>query len=235
VTPRLVLDGVSVARSDTVVVEPLSLSMDAGEVVALLGANGAGKSSLIEAVAGHLPIVAGTLRLDGRDVTAGSLQARARAGIAWCPEGRRLFPGLTVEETLDVAATGNRRVRAEAIERMFALFPALAAHRKTPAWQLSGGQQQMLAIARAVIAAPRVVLLDEPSLGLAPAVLDSVFDAVRRLAEDGAAVLLAEQNVARALAVAGRTLVLARGRVILEGPSERIAVDPTLPGALLGV
>lgn len=234
-TPRLVLDGVSVARSDTVVVEPLSLSMDAGEVVALLGANGAGKSSLIEAVAGHLPIVAGTLRLDGRDVTAGSLQARARAGIAWCPEGRRLFPGLTVEETLDVAATGNRRVRAEAIERMFALFPALAAHRKTPAWQLSGGQQQMLAIARAVIAAPRVVLLDEPSLGLAPAVLDSVFDAVRRLAEDGAAVLLAEQNVARALAVAGRTLVLARGRVILEGPSERIAVDPTLPGALLGV
>ncbi|NQW08696.1 MAG: ABC transporter ATP-binding protein [Alphaproteobacteria bacterium] len=209
--------------------------MDAGEVVALLGANGAGKSSLIEAVAGHLPIVAGTLRLDGRDVTAGSLQARARAGIAWCPEGRRLFPGLTVEETLDVAATGNRRVRAEAIERMFALFPALAAHRKTPAWQLSGGQQQMLAIARAVIAAPRVVLLDEPSLGLAPAVLDSVFDAVRRLAEDGAAVLLAEQNVARALAVAGRTLVLARGRVILEGPSERIAVDPTLPGALLGV
>lgn len=233
-TPRLELDGVSAAR-DTVAVEPLNLTMAAGEVVALLGANGAGKSSLIEAIAGRAPITVGTLRLDGRDVTAQSLQARARAGIAWCPEGRRLFPGLTVEETLDVAASGRRTVRAAAIERMIALFPALAAHRDARAWQLSGGQQQMLAIARAVIAEPRVVLLDEPSLGLAPAVLDVVFDAVRRLADSGVAVLLAEQNVARALTTADRALVLARGRVVLTGPSSQIAADAALPDALLGV
>ena len=233
-TPRLELDGVSDAR-DTVAVEPLNLTMAAGEVVALLGANGAGKSSLIEAIAGRAPITVGTLRLDGRDVTAQSLQARARAGIAWCPEGRRLFPGLTVEETLDVAASGRRTVRAAAIERMIALFPALAAHRDARAWQLSGGQQQMLAIARAVIAEPRVVLLDEPSLGLAPAVLDVVFDAVRRLADSGVAVLLAEQNVARALTTADRALVLARGRVVLTGPSSQIAADAALPDALLGV
>ena len=233
-TPRLELDGVSAAR-DTVAVEPLNLTMAAGEVVALLGANGAGKPSLIEAIAGRAPITVGTLRLDGRDVTAQSLQARARAGIAWCPEGRRLFPGLTVEETLDVAASGRRTVRAAAIERMIALFPALAAHRDARAWQLSGGQQQMLAIARAVIAEPRVVLLDEPSLGLAPAVLDVVFDAVRRLADSGVAVLLAEQNVARALTTADRALVLARGRVVLTGPSSQIAADAALPDALLGV
>lgn len=233
-TARLALEGLSVVRSGTVVVEPLSLSLDVGEVVALLGANGAGKSSLIEALTGHLPIAAGSLRLDGRELTGRSLEARARAGIAWCPEGRRLFPGLTVEETLDVAAAGARAARAAAIERMFALFPPLAERRGARAWQLSGGEQQMLAIARAVIATPSVLLLDEPSLGLAPTVLDAVFDSVHRLAASGTSVLLAEQNVPRALAVANRTVVLARGRVVLEGPVERVANDPDLPTALLG-
>lgn len=233
-TARLALEGLSVARSGTVVVEPLTLSLGVGEIVALLGANGAGKSSLIEALAGHVPIAAGVLRLDGRELTEQSLETRARAGIAWCPEGRRLFPGLTVEETLDVAAAGARPTRAAAIGRMFALFPALAERRDARAWQLSGGEQQMLAIARAVVAAPSVLLLDEPSLGLAPAVLDTVFDAVHRLAASGTSVLLAEQNAPRALAVAGRALVLARGRVVLEGPVERVSNDPDLATALLG-
>ena len=219
---RLELDALTVRHAEGVAVDHASLSCAAGEVVALMGANGAGKSSLIRAVAGADPLESGAIRLDGRDIAGLRLEQRARAGIGWCPEGRRLFPGLTVAETLDVAATGSTSLRNRALERVFALFPALRDRRDATAWTLSGGQQQMLAIARAVIAEPKVILLDEPSIGLAPVVLDDVFAAIRRLAESGAAVLLAEQVVPRALAVADRAIVLRRGVIVLDVPAERI-------------
>ncbi|WPZ34845.1 ABC transporter ATP-binding protein [Thalassobaculum sp. OXR-137] len=221
-TQRLELDGLTVTHAEGVAVDQASFSCGAGEVVAVMGANGAGKSSLIRAVAGADPVTAGAIRVDGRDVTHLRLEQRVRAGIGWCPEGRRLFPGLTVAETLDVAAVGPAAARAKAFDRVCALFPVLAERRDALAWTLSGGQQQMLAIARAVIAEPTVILLDEPSIGLAPVVLDDVFAAIRGLAESGVAVVLAEQAVPRALAVADRAIVLRRGVVVLDVPAERI-------------
>lgn len=221
-TVRLELDGVTVAHDEGVAIHQASFSCKAGEVVAILGANGAGKSSLIRALAGADTVSGGTIRLDGAEITDLPLERRARAGIGWCPEGRRLFGGLTVSETLDVAAGGSAAERDRAAARMMDLFPALADKAEATAWTLSGGQQQMLAIARAVIADPKVVLLDEPSIGLAPVVLDDVFDAVRRLAESGAAVVLAEQAVPRALSVADRAIVLRRGVIVLDVPVDRI-------------
>lgn len=221
-TQRLELDDLTVTHAEGVAVDRASFSCAAGEVVAVMGANGSGKSSLIRAVAGADPVSAGAIRIDGRDVTALRLEQRARAGIGWCPEGRRLFAGLTVEETLDIAAVGAPEERDAAFERIFGLFPILEERRDAIAWTLSGGQQQMLAIARAVIAEPRVVLLDEPSIGLAPVVLDDVFAAIRQLAESGAAVVLAEQVVPRALAVADRAIVLRRGVIVLDVPADRI-------------
>ncbi|WP_028795598.1 ABC transporter ATP-binding protein [Thalassobaculum salexigens] len=221
-TQRLELDGVTVTHAEGVAVDHASFSCASGEVVAVMGANGAGKSSLIRALAGAEPLSSGAIRVDGQDVTGMRLEQRVRAGIGWCPEGRRLFAGLTVAETLDVAATGGAAERAAAFERIFTLFPVLKERRDATAWTLSGGQQQMLAIARAVISEPRVVLLDEPSIGLAPVVLDDVFATIRRLAESGAAVVLAEQAVPRALAIADRAIVLRRGVIVLDVPAERI-------------
>lgn len=225
-TVRLELENVSVTREDGLAVDGASLTCASGEVVALMGANGAGKSSLIRAVAGAEPVRSGAIRLDGEDIGSIPLEQRARAGIGWCPEGRRLFPGLTVDETLDIAAVGPFGDRQQAIDRVLELFPALADRRGAVAWTLSGGQQQMLALARAVISEPKVVLLDEPSIGLAPAVLDDVFAATRRLAESGAAVVLAEQAVPRALAAADRAVVLRRGVIVLDVPADRI--DPAV-------
>ena len=221
-TARLELEEVTVRQGDGLAVDGASLTCAAGEVVAVLGANGAGKYSLIRAVAGADPVAGGTIRLEGEDITSLSLERRVHAGIGWCPEGRRLFPGLTVVETLDVAATGNAATRKRSVDRALEMFPALAERRGAVAWTLSGGQQQMLAIARAVIAEPAVVLLDEPSIGLAPAVLDDVFATIRRLAEAGAAVLLAEQAVPRSLAIADRAVVLRRGVTVLDVPADRI-------------
>lgn len=221
-TQRLELDGLTVTHGEGVAVDQASFSCAAGEVVAVMGANGAGKSSLIRAVAGAEPVASGAIRVEGHDVTRLRLEQRVRAGIGWCPEGRRLFAGLTIAETLDVAATGSAADRERALERVFGLFPVLRERRDATAWTLSGGQQQMLAIARAVIAEPKVILLDEPSIGLAPVVLDDVFAAIRRLAESGAAVVLAEQVVPRALAIADRAIVLRRGVIVLDVPAERI-------------
>lgn len=221
-TERLKLDGLTVTHAEGVAVDQATFSCAAGQVVAVMGANGAGKSSLIRAVAGADPVTSGAIRVDGDDLTGLRLEQRVRAGIGWCPEGRRLFAGLTVAETLDVAATGPASERDLALERVFGLFPVLKERRDATAWTLSGGQQQMLAIARAVIAEPKVILLDEPSIGLAPVVLDDVFAAIRRLAESGAAVVLAEQVVPRALAIADRAIVLRRGVIVLDVPADRI-------------
>jgi len=213
---------------------PVSLTVEPGVVTALLGANGAGKSTLIRAIAGAEPVAAGRIRIGELEITQLPPERRALLGLGWCPEGRRLFPGLTVEETLDVAVPGDGAHRARRIAAMLELFPALAEKRRETAWRLSGGQQQMLAIARAVVAEPVVVLLDEPSLGLAPVIRDQMFAAIRILADNGAAVLLAEQDTGRALRTADRVVVLARGRLLLDWPVAVAAGNPDFNRALMG-
>ena len=224
-TACLEVDGLTVSRRGITVVDSARFALARGEVVALLGTNGAGKSSLIRAIAGAEAARDGSIVLDGRDITNLRLEQRVRSGIGWCPEGRRLFPGLRVDETLDVAACGNARDRQRQVEAVLALFPILAERRSTVAWTLSGGQQQMLAIARGLVSEPRVLLLDEPSLGLAPAVLDDVFAAVRAIAGSGTAILLAEQNVPRALSVANRILVMRRGVVAFDLPADSMTPE----------
>ncbi|MEQ8398115.1 ABC transporter ATP-binding protein [Thalassobaculum sp.] len=231
----LTVEGVDVRQAGATVLGPVSVKVEPGSVVALLGANGAGKSTLLRAIAGATPVSSGRIYIGETEISDVGSERRAALGVGWCPEGRRLFPGLTVDETLDIAVPGGRRERAERIAAILELFPALADKRQETAWRLSGGQQQMLAIARAVIAEPSVVLLDEPSLGLAPVARDQVFATVRRLATSGAAVLLAEQDTPRALSIADRVVVLARGQLVLDWPTAMAVGNPHFEQALMGV
>ncbi len=225
--PTLALEQLSVARVGRTVVEGASLSVRPGEVLALLGANGAGKSSLIGAASGALASAGGRVLLSGQDITGLGAVARARIGLGLVPEGRRVFAGLTVRENLDVACHDADQ-RAARLADCLALFPDLADHLDRRAWQLSGGQQQMLAIARALMGAPRVLLLDEPSLGLAPLLVTAVMRQVRAVADSGAAVLLAEQNARAALSIADRVALLQAGRIMRAGTPQDFADDAAL-------
>ncbi|PWC84973.1 branched-chain amino acid ABC transporter ATP-binding protein [Azospirillum sp. TSH100] len=202
--------------------DDVALSIAAGETVALLGANGAGKSTLLKALLGLVP-AQGELRFDGADLGGLATEARVRRGIGYVPEGRRVFPGMSVRDNLEVAGLPAARDRAQDVERVFALFPDLVGKSGESAWRLSGGQQQMLSLGRALMGRPRLLLLDEPSLGLSPRLSDELFAAVRRIAATGTAVLLAEQSAARALAVAPRAVLLRLGRVIGDGPVESLS------------
>lgn len=213
--------------------DDVSLSLVAGETVALLGANGAGKSTLLKALLGLVP-ARGELRFDGADLGGLATEARVRRGIGYVPEGRRVFPGMSVRDNLEVAGLPATRDRAQDVERVFALFPDLALKCGESAWRLSGGQQQMLSLGRALMGRPRLLLLDEPSLGLSPRLADEVFAAVRRIAATGTAVLLAEQSAARALAVAPRAVLLRVGRVVGDGPVATLS-EETLREAFFGV
>ena len=204
----------------------VSVAAEAGAVTAVLGRNGAGKTSLLKAVAGFLPVVeSGRVVLDGTDISRMPPYGRTRAGLGFVQEGKRIFRRRSVQENLLVGAYSLRRplvgtgpaVRA-ALEQAYSRFPVLAERRRTPAGSLSGGQQQMLAIAQALMSGPRVLLLDEPSAGLAPGVAREVFAMVRSLREEGLAILLVEQVVEQALAVADRVVVMEGGRVAASGP-----------------
>ena len=232
--PLLTLADVTVAYGQITALKEISLAVNAGEAVALLGANGAGKSTLLKAVMGFLVPRVGTITLGGRPLDGLPVERRARLGLGYCPEGRRVFPGLTVRENLEVAAHAPALARRRRIEAVFALFPALAAKAGARAWQLSGGQQQMLAIGRALMGEPRLLLLDEPSLGLAPILAAEVLAKVREIAGGGVAVLLAEQNVAKALAVCDRAYLLELGRVALEGKAPALAASEVVRRAFLG-
>ena len=232
--PLLVIEGLRVAYGGSAALDGVSLAVAEGETVALLGANGAGKSSLLKAAMGLVPVRAGHIRFAGLEL--GQLPARARAalGLGYCPEGRRCFPGLSVRENLEVAARAPRSTRRRRLETVFAAFPLLALRAAVPAWQLSGGQQQMLAIARALMSAPRLLLLDEPSLGLSPLLVDELLEKVRAIAREGTAVLLAEQNAAKALALAERAYLLAGGRVLSQGRCAELAASAEVRTAFLG-
>jgi branched-chain amino acid transport system ATP-binding protein len=214
----------------------VSLSLAAGEVVALLGRNGAGKSTLIKAAMGLVPPRAGSVRFGARDIAGQPSWRIARAGLGYVPEERRVFPDLTVVENL---AVGRRPARdglpGWTDARLFALFPPLAPLARCVAGSLSGGEQQMLAIARTLAGNPRAVLLDEPAEGLAPVVLEPLADAILAMAKGGVAVLVAEQNLDFAAAVADRAVLLARGSVAFDGAMSDVLNDPALRDAVLGV
>jgi branched-chain amino acid transport system ATP-binding protein len=231
----LAIDGLSVTYGGARAVSDVSLAVPSGRIVALLGANGAGKSSLLQAAAGLVPADVRRLVLDGADLSRLSPERRADAGLGYVPEGRRVFAGLTVRENIAVGIGGGGSARAARVAEMMSFFPDLAAKAEERAWRLSGGQQQMLAIARALVRRPRALLLDEPSLGLAPRVADDVFRRLRAVADGGVAVLLAEQNAARALAIADDAVVLSHGSVALAGdPAGMSPDDPVLTALLTG-
>jgi branched-chain amino acid transport system ATP-binding protein len=215
----------------------VSLRVEKGECVALLGSNGAGKTTLLRTLSGLVRARSGTATLDG--VVLGNLAAenRVRAGLAHAPERRRIFPGLTVLENLEVATAAWRRFGASIsadIDRVFALFPRLRERRGQYGWSLSGGEQQMLAVGRALMSRPKALLLDEPSLGLAPLIAEEVYDRLAEIGRLGVTILVVEQNTAMALSVASRAYLLEHGRIVLEGQAAEMADHPRIREAYLG-
>jgi branched-chain amino acid transport system ATP-binding protein len=215
----------------------VSMNVHSGELLSVVGPNGAGKTTLINTIAGVLRANGGQLVLDGRDVTTLSPHRFCSEGVAIVPEGRRLFTGMTVRENLELGSylPHARSRRRESLREVLLLFPALEAKLAVPAGDLSGGQQQMVAIARALMARPRLLLLDEPSLGLSPLIVQDMFQAIRRINAEGMTVLLVEQNVAMALEVSHRAYVLEEGRIVAEGESRSLMARPEIRRAYLGL
>ncbi|MGQ4274946.1 ABC transporter ATP-binding protein [Terrihabitans sp. B22-R8] len=230
----LEVKSVRVSYGQITALDGVSLSINRGEVVALVGSNGAGKTTLMKAIVGLLPLASGNLFLDGRDIASVATHRRVRGGIGYSPEGRRVFPGLSVRENLEVASRDDARATAALIERIYAIFPALEQKERALGWMLSGGQQQMLAIGRALMLRPSLLLLDEPSLGLSPKLTDEVLNHVPNLVKDGTAVLIAEQNMLKALEIAGRAYVLRNGRIVQSGAAADLRVDRSVRDAFLG-
>jgi len=213
----------------------VSLQVRAGEIVSVIGANGAGKSTLLRAVSGLIAPASGRVHLDGQDITGRPAEAIVRLGVSHVPEGRRLFLGLSVADNLEMGAVAARRRQwREDAERVFEMFPLLGERRRQMAWSLSGGQQQMLAVGRALMARPRLLLLDEPSLGLAPLMVQEVLRRVVEINRDGTAILLAEQNARLALRISHRAVVLASGAVVLEEAASVLAADGRVRALYLG-
>lgn len=207
------------------------LSVEAGEVVALLGGNGAGKTNLIETVLGFRP---GPVTLFGRDVSSVPVEARVLLGVGYVPERRRVFAGLTVRENLEASSSLPALERRRRVDEMLALFPMLGERPEARAWLLSGGQQQMLALARALMNRPRLLLLDEPTLGLAPVVVADLLGRLSAMAADGMAILLAEQRAGLVLGVARRGVVLSRGHVVRTGSARELEQDAALADLMAG-
>jgi branched-chain amino acid transport system ATP-binding protein len=233
----LACSDLTVAYGDIVALHGVSLTVGAGETVALIGANGAGKTTLLQTISGLNRPRSGDILFEGASLLGVSCERRVRRGLAHAPEGRRIFPGLTVEENLVVATAPWRRTGgscAAELALVFDLFPRLKERRRQLGWSLSGGEQQMLAIGRALMAKPKVLLLDEPSLGLAPRLAEEVYERVTRIGETGLTILVVEQNTVLALAVADRGYVLETGRVVLEGPAADLKRSERVREAYLG-
>src|SRR5690242_1653957 len=226
-----------IGYGDAPAVWDVSLDVGVGEIVSVIGPNGAGKTTLINAIAGLLRCRQGELRFDGCDMTRVKAHDYCGHGIALVPEGRRLFTKMSVEENLELGCylAAARASRAQSLARVYDLFPILGQKRRQPAGELSGGQQQMVAIGRALMARPRIVLFDEPSLGLAPSIVDDMFDIIARVRDEGAAVLLVEQNVLKAIEIADRAYVLEQGRIVTCGLPADLLQQPHIREAYLGV
>jgi branched-chain amino acid transport system ATP-binding protein len=210
--------------------------VDAGEIVALLGSNGAGKSTLNNVVCGLVPASAGQVRFDGRDLTNAHYREVVKAGLIQVPEGRRIFPNLSVLENLELGSfTRARERRAQNLERVYGIFPRLKERLAQKAGTMSGGEQQMLAIGRGLMAEPRLLILDEPSLGLSPLLVEEMFGLIRRLHAEGLSVLLVEQNVGQSLEIADRAYVLENGTLRFSGTPDELLASSELKRAYLGL
>jgi branched-chain amino acid transport system ATP-binding protein len=235
--PALVLDDLHAGYGDVAVLRGVSLDVAPGEIVALVGANGAGKTTTMRAVSGLLRPTGGAIRFDGERIDGRPPHEIVARGLLQVPEGRKIFPSLTVGENLALGAyrRGPRAGRPEVLARVHALFPVLAGRQRQTAGTLSGGEQQMLAIGRSLMGRPRLLMLDEPSLGLAPLVVDRIFEAICAINAEGIAVLLVEQNVRRSLAVADRAFVLEQGQVVLAGSGRELLAREEVRTAYLGL
>ena len=234
--PLLTVKGLEVAYGGIRAVKGIDLEVRKGELVALIGANGAGKTTTLKAIARALPLKAGTITFDGRDLARVEPHALVEMGMALSPEGRAIFPNLTVRENLEMGAYTVRDPAAikRNLDDVVALFPRLGERMAQAGGTLSGGEQQMLAIGRALMSSPKLLMLDEPSLGIAPVLVDQIFEAIGRIRQRGTTVLLVEQNTRRALGAAQRAYVLVTGEVVLSGDAHELAVDPRVQGAYLG-
>jgi branched-chain amino acid transport system ATP-binding protein len=229
--------GLHVGYGDAPVLWDVSLEVGEGELVAVVGPNGAGKTTLVNALARLLPVTRGQIMLGERDATRATPQEMCGHGVALIPEGRRLFVRMTVEENLELGCYRRavRGMRAEGLERVYGMFPVLKERRRQIAGTMSGGEQQMIAIGRALMARPRLLLIDEPSLGLAPVVATQVFAALQAVHAGGVSMLLIEQNVSTALAIAQRAYVLEIGRIVAEGEPAALLARPEIRAAYLGL
>ena len=232
----LTLEGVAAGYGRITVLDGVSLTVGAAEFVCLIGANGAGKTTTLKTISGLVRAAAGRILFDGHEIQGLPPQEILRRGIAHCPEGRRVFPHMTVWENLEMGAYVRRdtgQVTAD-LERVFTHFPILAERHRQPAGTLSGGEQQMLAIGRALMARPRLILFDEPSLGLAPTLVEAVFQIIVGIQREGTTVLMVEQNAWMALQIATRAYVMETGRIILEGPARELLANEQVKTAYLG-
>ncbi len=233
-SPLLAVEALRAGYGNIEVLHDLSIALDEGTLCAIVGANGAGKTTLLMTLAGLRPPRGGHVVLDGQDITRLSSHARVRRGLVLVPEGRRMLPGMSVEENLQVAASVRGAAGFARIDGLLDRFPVLRTRRNVPAGSLSGGEQQMLAIARALTIAPKVLLLDEPSMGLAPKLVDQVFAFIAEERMHGTSILLVEQNARRALALADRAYVMERGRIVLSGTGAELATHRDVVAAYLG-
>jgi branched-chain amino acid transport system ATP-binding protein len=234
----LEIDRLHVSYGHIHVLKGISLSVPKGEIVALIGSNGAGKTTALSAISGLIRSASGRILWEGQDLRGWPVEGIVRTGLAHCPEGRRIFPGLTVKENL-IAGTASRAARKSEAEddlaMVFELFPRLKERIKQRGWSLSGGEQQMLAIGRALMCRPRLLMLDEPSLGLAPIIVEQMFDRILELNKRvNLSILLVEQNSAMALEIASHAYVLESGHITLSGPAAVLAEDPRVQEAYLG-
>ncbi|WP_028717182.1 ABC transporter ATP-binding protein [Paracoccus sp. J39] len=236
-TPSLLVEGLSASYGSVPAIEDVSLRIDPGSIVTLLGVNGAGKSTAIKAICGLLRARTGTVRLFGQDVTGLSPDRMLRKGLAVVPEGRRLFGAMTFRENLELGAYSRSDAAAvrRDMERVLGLFPELRDRLSTVVGTFSGGQQQMVAVARALMSAPRILMLDEPTIGLAPVVVDRIMDLIREIAASGIDILLIEQNAEVALGVADRAYILEAGRVIAEDSAAVLAQSEFVKKAYMGI
>jgi branched-chain amino acid transport system ATP-binding protein len=233
----LELDEIVVKYGRIEALHGLTVRVNEGEVVALIGANGAGKTTTMRAISGLNPLSSGKIRFDGKDISNMRADLRVPLGICQSPEGRGIFPGMTVLENLDMGAFTRRDTAevAKDLDRVLTLFPRLAERRKQAGGTLSGGEQQMLAVGRALMSRPRLLLLDEPSMGLAPMIIQQIFDIITEINQQGTTVLLVEQNAQQALSRAHRAYVLETGRIVKEGTGQELLHDASIKEAYLGV
>ncbi|HEY1969398.1 MAG TPA: ABC transporter ATP-binding protein [Pseudonocardia sp.] len=231
----LEVENIQVHYGNIAALKSVSLAVDEGEIVALVGANGAGKTTTLKTISGLRPLSAGRIRFAGEDISRMPGHKRVLAGIGQAPEGRGIFPGMSVYDNLLMGSYTKRgKAREAGLAEVFELFPRLAERRSQAGGTMSGGEQQMLAIGRALMAGPRVLLLDEPSMGLAPILVAQIFTIISEINKRGTTVLLVEQNAAQALALADRAYVLETGRVVKSAPAKQLLADPEVQAAYLG-